>query len=174
MEKTEIFYDAKDFGTAVEVDNYPWGYSLKTKRRYWVETNKKGDRAVYATLNPKTGNWCEPKKNTYTAVLVVTRDMETGYVGLNGISKYAPADKIADALEWMDFDKLNDLEKKKICELNAVAEVMEKVTWKIRNTTEMTDEEIAAADAKEEEDKALICKAINVKINKCLTKNGLK
>jgi hypothetical protein len=172
-EDMEIFYDAKDFETAIEVDNYPWGYTLKTKRRYWVESNKRGDRAVYVTMNPKTGKWCKPKANTYTAVLAVTRDDDTGRVGFQGVSKYAAADEIADALDWMDFEKLNDFQKAEICKLNAMAEVFENVTWNIRNTTEMTEEEKANADTKQAETEALICRAVNVKTANCMTKNGL-
>ena len=35
-------YNAIDFDTGVQVDNYPWGFKLKTSVRYWIETNKKG------------------------------------------------------------------------------------------------------------------------------------
>lgn len=169
---TETFYDAKDFDTAIEVDNYPWGYTLKTKRRYWVETTTRGDRGVYCTLNPKTGKWCKPKKRTYDAVVIVTRD-DDGRVGFDGLGNYASLDRIADVTEWLDFEKLNDLEKAKIYELNAVAEVMEKVTWTIRETTTLTDAERDELDAEDKETTGKINKLIAIKAGNCMAKNGL-
>ena len=51
------------FDNAIEVNNYPWGFRLKTKRRTWIETDKnKGDRVCFCTLNPKTNKWCAVKK----------------------------------------------------------------------------------------------------------------
>ena len=64
-----IIYNKDSFDNAVEVDNYPWGFKLKTRRRYWIETKKnRGDRFCYSTLNPKTNKWCKPKKSTYTTL----------------------------------------------------------------------------------------------------------
>tara|TARA_R100001163_G_scaffold9381_1_gene9003 strand:- start:1832 stop:2356 length:525 start_codon:yes stop_codon:yes gene_type:complete len=173
MENKEIFYNAKDFDSAVEVDNYPWGFRLKTKRRYWVETTKRGDRSVYATLNPKTDKWCKPKKSTYESVLVVVKDTETGRVRTEGIGKYAGDDAIASVMEWMDWEKLNDFQKATICKVNAANEVMSKVTFSFRNTSSMTAEEIAGADAEQEKNEKLILNAINAKAYNCLVKNNL-
>lgn len=54
------------------VENYPWGFSLKTSRRSWVESKKgHGMRYVAQTMNPKTGKWCKPKKSTYCVVLAL-------------------------------------------------------------------------------------------------------
>ena len=52
-------YNKDSFENSVEVDNYPWGFRLKTKKRYWVETNKKGSRFMSCTLNPKNNQWCK-------------------------------------------------------------------------------------------------------------------
>ena len=38
--KTYI-YNHTTFENGYEVDNYPWGFRLKTKVRYWIETNDK-------------------------------------------------------------------------------------------------------------------------------------
>ena len=49
MIKTVIYNkDAAD--NAVTVEDYPWGYKLRTKRKYWIETTKRGDRLCYQTL----------------------------------------------------------------------------------------------------------------------------
>ena len=61
----KYIYNAVDFDTAIEVDNYPWGFRLKTKVKYWVESNNKGDRLIKQTLNPKTNKWCAVKKSIY-------------------------------------------------------------------------------------------------------------
>ncbi len=168
---TETFYDAKDFDTAIEVDNYPWGYTLKTKRRYWVETTTRGDRGVYCTLNPKTGKWCKPKKMTYDAVVVINR--EDGRVTFDTLGNYAGLDRIAEFTKRYRFDWFNDLEKAKICELNAMAEVMENVTWTVRETTNMTDAERDELEAKDKETTGKINRLVAIKTNKCLEKNGL-
>ena len=71
MSKSYI-YNKDSFENSVEVDNYPWGFRLKTKKRYWIETNKKGSRLVSCTLNPKNNQWCKPKASTYLEVGVLT------------------------------------------------------------------------------------------------------
>jgi hypothetical protein len=48
----KYIYNAVDFDTAIEVDNYPWGFRLKTKVRYWIESNNKGDRFGVNLKNP--------------------------------------------------------------------------------------------------------------------------
>ena len=76
MEKSYKIYKCKDFDSAFEVDNYPWGFRLKTKVRYWIETTNRGDRFVKCTLNPKTNKWCKEKKSTYQAVMVMTAEVK--------------------------------------------------------------------------------------------------
>ena len=54
--------------TAFVVDDYPYGFRLRTKIRYWVETKGKsgcGQRFCSQTLNPKTGAWNKPKCGVY-------------------------------------------------------------------------------------------------------------
>ena len=51
----QVIYGATSPETAIVVKNYPWGFRLKTKRKYWIESNKtQGDRLCFCTLNPKT------------------------------------------------------------------------------------------------------------------------
>ncbi len=71
MKNLQIKLNHNSEETAYTVENYPWGYTLKTKRKYWIETTNRGDRFVYQTLNPKTKKWCKPKKSTYSAVLAL-------------------------------------------------------------------------------------------------------
>ena len=57
--------------TAYVVEDYPYGFRLRTKIRYWVETTNRGQRGVIQTLNPKTGRWNNPKKTTYSPILIM-------------------------------------------------------------------------------------------------------
>lgn len=167
----KLFYDAKCFDTAYVVEDWPWGWTLKTEARFWVETTKHGDRIVQQTLNPKTGKWCKPKKQTYEAVEVIAVTDE-GKVTSVGIGKHANQDRIADVLETIDFEKLNEAQKKQICTLNAWAEVMENVEFTI--APRATDPaERKAHDAEQDKIGRKITGYANLLANQCMTKNGL-
>ncbi len=167
----KLFYDAKCFDTAYVVEDWPWGWTLKTEARFWVETTKHGDRIVQQTLNPKTGKWCKPKKQTYEAVEVIAVTDENKVTSV-GIGKYANQDRIADVLDQtIDFNKLNDEQKKQICKLNAWGEVMEKVTWTIRKA------EPGKTNEQQDAEQAMIAQQLanhaNHLAHKCMAKNGL-
>ena len=54
------------------IQNYPYGWRLKTQAKYYIETdNKKGQRIVFQTLNPKTNVWNSEKKSTYSSIRVL-------------------------------------------------------------------------------------------------------
>ena len=94
---TKYIYNKDSFENAVEVNNYPWGFRLKTKRRTWIETDKnKGDRVCFCTLNPKTNKWCAVKKSTYNAVDVLLIDEKDNHEYF--IHKYNPPNKIKEIL----------------------------------------------------------------------------
>lgn len=67
-------YEATSQETAHLVTDYPWGFQLRTEARFWVESNKRGSRFVQQTKNPKTGEWCKPKKSTYSLVMVAYQE----------------------------------------------------------------------------------------------------
>ncbi len=77
-----------NFDTAYEVDDYPYGFRLRTKIRYWVEGNKNGDRFVSCTLNPKNGKWNKPKADTYKTAGVLFIEETTGHVKYACINPY--------------------------------------------------------------------------------------
>ena len=53
--------------TAYTQDDYPYGYTLRTQIRYWLEHKPKhGYRLMSQTLNPKTNLWNKPKASTYS------------------------------------------------------------------------------------------------------------
>jgi len=81
--------------TAYVVDDYPYGFTLRTKIRYWLEFKKgKGFRFVSQTLNPKVAGekWNKPKASTYSRLGgVMLRNPENGHITWNGLSEYDDA-----------------------------------------------------------------------------------
>lgn len=60
---------------AYVVADYPYGFTLRTKIRYWVETNERfGQRFVSQTLKPGTDQWNRSKASTYTTFVVLFID----------------------------------------------------------------------------------------------------
>lgn len=53
----------------VEVENYPYGFTLKTTLYDSMDFNKHGYRHVTQTINPKTGRLNAPKKSTYSTMM---------------------------------------------------------------------------------------------------------
>lgn len=74
--------------TAYKVDDYPWGFRLRTAIYYWLETAKdKGDRFCSYTIDPKTGRECKPKKGTYSTFKYMFLN-DKGHVVTGGIDAY--------------------------------------------------------------------------------------
>lgn len=69
--------------TAYVVDDYPYGFRLRCKIRYWVESNgKKGSRVASQTTNPKVPGrevWNRPKYSTYSDLVFLYLD-DAGHV----------------------------------------------------------------------------------------------
>jgi len=68
------------------VESYPYGFRLRTKARYYIETTKRGQRVVFQTLNPKTHTWNNPKKSTYSDIRILYRNTENGHIENSGLS----------------------------------------------------------------------------------------
>lgn len=85
--------------TAYVVDDYPYGFRLRCKIRYWIETKRgHGQRFVSQTTNPKVTSrevWNKPKAGTYATLLVMYLD-EEGHVHHDGLGIYATDEKIDD------------------------------------------------------------------------------
>lgn len=80
-------HDSPD--TAYVVDDYPYGYTLRTKIRYWVETSERfGQRFVSQTLKPGTDQWNRPKASTYTSFMVLFIDASNGHLYWAGWHPY--------------------------------------------------------------------------------------
>ena len=71
----EVLRNYENEDTAFVVNDYPYGFRLRTKIRYWVETKKGyGQRFCSQTLNPKTDKWNKPKKGTYNVIIGMYKD----------------------------------------------------------------------------------------------------
>ena len=166
-----IVYNKDSFDNAIEVDNYPWGFKFKTKRRYWIETTKRGDRLCFQTLNPKTNKWCKPKKRTYDSVLVLYFD-ENDHVKTYGFHEYNTKE-VYKFEKKVDVEKLSNDQRKKLCGAKAVNHVMKDVTVSFTNVTMESPEEGAKREAEKDRNEERILNAINSVYNGCLIKNEL-
>ena len=81
--------------TAYVVDDYPYGWNLRCKIRYWLEFKPKhGFRICSQTTNPKRGDmWNKPKAGVYhtLAALVLNDD---GHVEIACVSHYDGEEKL--------------------------------------------------------------------------------
>lgn len=78
--------------TAYIVEDYPYGYTLRCKIRYWLEESPtKGFRFCSQTTNPKKSVevWNTPKKSTYMRLGGCMFLDENGHVKWTGVSEYS-------------------------------------------------------------------------------------
>jgi hypothetical protein len=75
--------------TAYMVNDYPYGFKLRCKIKYWLEVNKNGTRLVTRTTNPKKSyeHWNAPKMSTYSLVGAMFLN-EENHVQWSGLSPY--------------------------------------------------------------------------------------
>jgi hypothetical protein len=77
------------FETAYEVKGYPYGGGRTCTKRYWVESNKRGQRLVTCTTNPRRGGiWNKPHAGTYSEMLWMYLDPENDHVETDGVGSY--------------------------------------------------------------------------------------
>jgi hypothetical protein len=135
--------------TAFLVEDYPYGYRLRTQIRYWLETSAKhGDRLCSQTLNPKTGKWNKAKKSTYSDVGVMYLD-EQGHVTWAAVSPYSDVE-VLDAFMAVAKGHLSEAQRKQVAWLYGAKKAMEGVTVSVHEDR-MTAEERAAHNAEQDE-----------------------
>ena len=169
------------------IENYPYGFRLRTNIKYWIETNKnKGDRFVSQTLNPKTNEWNKPKKSIYNAVMVMIRK-DNGHISYLGLY---PTTNKKDIKGFLERTKDFDFSKEQINQLNilkAYSKVYENVTFKCEvkkfrhketglivesvplmeiNLYEEVGNEEGQKDKEQQKATELINKCINIEYNK--------
>jgi hypothetical protein len=114
--------------TAYMVDDYPWGFRLRTTIRYWVEskaTKNGGQRFCSQTINPKTGEWCKPKYSTYSLIVVMYLD-EKNHVQWDCLHNYNYESK-TDEFKKIHWDSLDEFQKDQLRLANAWKKVMQHV-----------------------------------------------
>ncbi len=97
--------------TAYVVEDYPYGFRLRTSIRYWLETNGHGTRFVSQTVNPKTGAWNKPKASTYVQLGVMVRDSRDGHIGWATWTYYGGESEL-HAFEERCYEGLTDADKR--------------------------------------------------------------
>jgi hypothetical protein len=82
--------------TAYVVNDYPYGFRLRCKIRYWLEFKKnQGFRLVSQTTNPKVARevWNKPKASTYSHLAIMGLD-EKNHVTWTGFSFYGGREEL--------------------------------------------------------------------------------
>ena len=76
--------------TAFLVNDYPYGFRLRCKIRYWLESSpNKGVRFCSQTTNPKRGDtWNKPKASTYSRFGGAMYLDENNHVQWSGVGEY--------------------------------------------------------------------------------------
>ena len=98
--------------TAYLVEDYPYGFTLRTQIRYWLEHKpKKGWRFVSQTKNPKTGSWNKPKASTYDAWGGAMYLDDNGHVQWEGVGPYTDDAKMLAFVTTFPGADLRELRK---------------------------------------------------------------
>jgi hypothetical protein len=121
--------------TAYVVDDYPYGFRLRTSIRYWIETKRPhGQRFVSQTRNPKNGRWNAPKPSTYSPIVVMWLDADE-HVQHTALSAYADEAQI-DAFEAANADALTEQRERELIRyFRAHRRAETHVTWSIHTCT---------------------------------------
>lgn len=128
----KYLYNHNSPETAFLVDDYPWGFRLRTKIRYWIETKiakNGGQRFVSQTINPKSGLWCNPKYSTYSPLLIMFLD-ENNHVNFTSLGHNSEEKTILKFKET-HLENLSEYQKETLKEIMAYSEVMKHVTFKV-------------------------------------------
>ena len=98
--------------TAYVVDDYPYGFRLRTQIRYWLEAKpNKGWRFVSQTMNPKTQRWNKPKASTYIEWAAAMYVDDKGHVHWDGVGPYSDEQKILAFVTTFPGADLRELRK---------------------------------------------------------------
>jgi hypothetical protein len=91
MAITQILKGHSTPETAYIVNDYPYGFRLRCKIRYWLEENKNGARLWSQTTNPKKAGevWNKPKASTYAYIGGCMYLNEEGHVAWSGLNEYS-------------------------------------------------------------------------------------
>ena len=97
------------------VNDYPYGFRLRCKIRYWLEYSEKlGYRFCSQTSNPKKNDiWNKPKKSTYIDISACMYLDENNHVTWGGISSYSNLIE-AEEFKRVYYEGLSDIGKQRL------------------------------------------------------------
>ena len=149
------------------IKNYPYGFK-KTLKRYWIETNKgKGQRVGEQTLNPKTQKWNNPKKSTYSDIIILYKNEDDHIKAYSFSLTYSDEENLKKFESSFNEEDLNDYQKNQIKTFRAILKTREHISFTIHENP--SKEEIKAINEKESESK----KQINGIFNHYARKEGV-
>ncbi len=73
--------------TAYIQNDFPFGFHHRTKRKYWIETTKQGQRLCTRLQHAVSGHWFKTQKETYDRLLVLKID-DKSHVKTESYPKY--------------------------------------------------------------------------------------
>jgi hypothetical protein len=132
-QKKKYLYEHTSQESAYVVEDYPWGFRLRTTIRYWIETKQAkngGQRFGSQTINPKTGRWCAPKYSTYSPIMIMflNEDDHIKYICCSHNDEEESVNKFKET----HLAYLTDFQKEQLKEIVAYTEVMKHVTWTVK------------------------------------------
>lgn len=116
----EQLKNAVSFETAYQVDDYPYGFRLRCKIRYWIEYRKNhGYRLCTRTTNPTKSSefWNKCKTFTYTPLsLFLYIEESSGHVKCKGfIRSHGEISELEKYLEdfkdWLPLNQIENVQK---------------------------------------------------------------
>lgn len=125
--------------TGYLVSDYPYGFTLRTEIRYWVETKKGfGQRLMSQTRNPKKPGhpWNKPKGSTYSAVVALYLDPATGYVEHAGLTGYSTEDTLAAFQARFPLTSAEPRNAQTLKVLLAQHRAASKITWTVTSAAD--------------------------------------
>jgi hypothetical protein len=121
MNITKILSGHTSPETAFVVEDYPYGFRLRCKIRYWLETNNKGTRFCSQTTNPKREGevWNKPKYSTYSEISGAMYLDENGHTQWASINQFSDEKKCQEFLDTFgesatNFDGLKKWTRRKV------------------------------------------------------------
>lgn len=104
-------YGHNSFETAYVVNDYPWGFKLKCKMHFWLESHpKKGYRFVSQSIDPRNGRLCAPKKSTYAKFGANLYLDENGHCQWASVNEYSDYNHVYEFVKnFPDTDCKTDL-----------------------------------------------------------------
>jgi len=152
--------------TELTTENYPYGRQ-RTTAKFYVENNPKGYRAVFQTVNPKTGGWNKPKAGTYNCMILPYKNEVNGHYEFCGHNDFNGTEEINRGLHFIaDFfdlftpDQIKDLALAVISGMrtNAIAlKVYAGINWDDLKPLVSEQAQIAANISKTGENRFLEC-----------------